>query len=119
MLNKYINFVNIFNKVTENVLLLYKRDLNYIIELILGKSSSFKLLYNLLKHELDIFKEYINKNLKLNYINAFKLSAGVSILFIKKWNKTLYLYINYKGFNIVLIKNKYFILLISEILNKL
>ena len=61
-----------------------KKNLNYIIKLILNKSFPFKLLYNLLKYKLSIFKKYINKNLKLNYINTFKLFIRVLILFIKK-----------------------------------
>ena len=83
-MNKYVNFINIFNEIVKSVLLSYKKDLNYVIKLILSKSLLFKLLYNLLKYKLGIFKEYINKNLKLSYINTFKLSAGTSILFIKK-----------------------------------
>ena len=43
----------------------------------------------------------------------------VFILFIKKKNSFLQFYINYKGLNIIFIKNKYFIPFISEILNYL
>ena len=83
-MNKYVNFINIFNKITGSVLLFYKENLNYIIKLILSKSLSFKLLYNLSEYKLGIFKKYINKNLKSDYINIFKLFIKTSILFIKK-----------------------------------
>ena len=43
----------------------------------------------------------------------------VFILFIKKKNDFLQLYINYKSLNIIFIKNKYLILLIFKILNHL
>ena len=41
------------------------------------------------------------------------------ILFIKKFNGDLYFYINYRGFNIIIIKNKYSLPLILETLNRL
>ena len=41
------------------------------------------------------------------------------ILFIKKKNKLLKFYINYKKLNAISIKNKYLILLILKILNQL
>ena len=41
------------------------------------------------------------------------------ILFIKKRNGSLRLYVNYKIFNNLIIKNKYFLSLIDESLNRL
>jgi len=41
------------------------------------------------------------------------------ILFIKKPSGGLYFYINYRGLNIIIINNKYFLPLILEILNRL
>ena len=41
------------------------------------------------------------------------------ILFIKKKNSFLQLYINYKSLNVIFIKNKYSILFVFEILNYL
>ena len=41
------------------------------------------------------------------------------ILFIKKKNKLLRFYINYKKLNVIFIRDKYLILLILEILNQL
>ena len=81
------------------------------------KNPLFKLLYNLFKYKLSVFKDYINKNLKIEYINHLKSLIRVLILFIKKCNSLLQLYINYKRLNAVFIKNKYFIFLILKILN--
>jgi len=41
------------------------------------------------------------------------------ILFIKKLNGGLYFYINYRGLNIIIIKNKYSLPLILKTLNRL
>jgi len=57
--------------------------------------------------------------LKLNFIKYLKFFISSLVLFIKKKNKGLYFYINYKDFNIIIIRNKYLIPLISEILDRL
>ena len=44
---------------------------------------------------------------------------GVPILFILKQDGTIRLYIDYYGFNKVIIKNYYLLLLVSEILDQL
>jgi hypothetical protein len=47
------------------------------------------------------------------------LLAGAPILFIKKKDSSLYLYIDYRGLNKVIIKNYYPLLLIIELLERL
>jgi hypothetical protein len=46
-----------------------------------------------------------------------KLPAGVLILFILKLDRTIRLYINYRGLNKVIIKNRYLLLLVSKMLD--
>ena len=48
-----------------------------------------------------------------------KSLAGVLILFILKLDKTIRLYVDYRGLNKVIIKNRYPLLLVSEILDRL
>jgi hypothetical protein len=57
--------------------------------------------------------------LKKKYIQYFINPAGISILFILKKNGSLRLYINYKGFNKITIKNRYSFSLIKKILDRL
>jgi len=45
------------------------------------------------------------------------LSADVSILFVLKSNDKLYLYIDYRNLNIIIIKNCYLLFLITETLD--
>jgi hypothetical protein len=47
------------------------------------------------------------------------LPVGVPILFIPKVDSTIRLCVNYRGLNKVTIKNRYPILLVSEILDRL
>jgi hypothetical protein len=48
-----------------------------------------------------------------------KSPAGVPILFILKLDKTIRLYVDYCGLNKVTIKNRYLLLLVSEMLDRL
>ena len=66
-----------------------------------------------------MLKNYINKHLQSEYITWSKSSAASLILFIKKKNDSLQLCVNYWSLNVITIKNKYLISLISEILNHL
>ena len=69
--------------------------------------------------ELRILKNYINKNFANEFIVRSKFSADALILFIKKSDEKLKLRVNYRELNVILIKNKYFISLIINILNRL
>jgi hypothetical protein len=73
----------------------------------------------MLGNELAVLKEYINKNLKKRYIKESTLSAKVLVLFVLKKDKKLWLVIDYKGLNNVIIKNKYNTLLLNKLNDKL
>jgi hypothetical protein len=68
---------------------------------------------------LKILKNYLNKNLKREYIQRSINSAGAPILFVFKKNEKLRLYVNYRNLNKITIKNRHSLLLIKEILNRL
>ena len=91
--------------------------MNHVIELKENKSSFYDSIYFLLKSELKILKEYLNKHLKNNFIRFIQSFVETLILFVKKKNDSLRLCVNYKAFNNLIIKNKYFLSLISESLN--
>ena len=63
--------------------------------------------------------DYIDINLLNDFIKSFKLSVEALILFVKKKDDTLRLYVDYRGLNLVIIKNCYSLSLISESLNHL
>ena len=67
--------------------------------------------------KLEILRIYIKTYLKTGFIQPFKSFAGAPILFDKKLNNSLHLYINYQGFNNLIIKNQYLLLLIAEFLD--
>ena len=68
---------------------------------------------------LEIMKAYSKTNLANRYIRPSKLPASSFILFDQKSNGFLRLYINYQGLNNFKMKNRYPLLLIGELLDRL
>ena len=93
--------------------------MNHVIELKKDKSFSYDSIYFLSKSELKILKKYLNKHLKNDFIRFFQSFVEAFILFVKKKNDSLRLCVNYKIFNNLIIKNRYFLSLIDESLNRL
>ena len=97
--------------------LIQNLEYNYIINLEEGKVPLNLSIYNLSYKELKILQEYLNSLIKKGWIQPSKLLAGVLILFILKLDRTIRLYIDYRGLNKVIIKNRYLLLLVSKILD--
>ena len=60
-----------------------------------GKQPSYLLIYSLRPVELKTLKTYIETNLINGFIWALNLLAGTLILFVRKLNSRLCLYVNY------------------------
>ena len=73
----------------------------------------------MLANELVVLKDYINKNLKRGFIKESTLRAGALVLFVPKKDNKLQLVVNYQGLNNVTIKDRYSILLLAELNNRL
>ena len=89
------------------------------IKLIDGKQLLYGPIYTLNPVELEILKTYIKTHLKTGFIRLLKSHAGAPILFDKKLDGSLRLYVDYQGFNNLTIKNQYFLPLIAESLDRL
>ena len=70
-------------------------------------------LYNRVKvifsKKLLVVKKYINKYFNKGFIYVNILLITVLILLVKKLSGGIYIYVNYKEFNNVIIKNRYLI----------
>ena len=88
---------------------------NYKIELELGISLRFFLIYKLTETKLQALKEFVQENLQKGYIRLLQLLVGYLVLFILKKNRKLKMYINYRQLNSIIRKDRYFLPLISEI----
>ena len=85
-----------------------------------NKNALFKnRIYLLLNYKFEQVKKYLNKHLKKEFI-VFNYALFVSfVLFIEKSNKDLRFCVNYRKLNAIIKRNRYFILLINEILIKI
>jgi len=68
--------------------------------------------------ELQMLREYLNIYLKNSFIRFSRLSAALPVLFVFKANGGLRLCVDYKGLNIITIKNRYPLLLIKKIFDR-
>ena len=91
----------------------------HAIELQDGKQPPYGPIYSLGLVELETLKTYIKTHLKTRFIRSFKSPASAPILFDKKPDDSLQLYVNYRGLNNLTIKNQYPLPLIGEALNQL
>lgn len=89
----------------------------YAMKLIEGKQLLYGPIYTLSPVELEILKAYIETYLKTRFIQPSKYSTGAPIIFNKKPDGSLYLCIDYRSLNKLIIKNWYFYLLIGEALD--
>lgn len=87
-------------KLSENM-----RVNKYSNKLIDRKQSSYGLIYALSQVELEILKIYNRTHLKTRFIRSSKFPTSTSILFEKKLDGSLCLYIHYQNFNNFTINN--------------
>ena len=117
--DEYSDFANVFSE--EKALVLPERtELNeHAINLEDGKQLPYGPIYSLSPVELEILKTYIETHLRTGFIWPSNSPAGAPILFDKKLDSSLCLYVNYWGLNNLTIKNQYPLRLINELLDRL
>ena len=102
---KYSDFTNVFSEKLENVFSKHIKVSKYAIELEKGKQPLNLPIYSLKVVEFKIFKTYMETNLANGFIGASKLLTNTLILFIRKLDGNLCLYVNCQKFNNPTIKN--------------
>ena len=117
--NYYKNLIEIFSKKESQTLSSHRDHLDHHISLEKNIKSIFDLIYNLFELELKVLKEYIQDNLKKEFIHSFILSFDSPILFVKKFDDNLHLCVDYRVLNRMIIKNHYSIPLIIEIMDRI
>jgi sugar-specific transcriptional regulator TrmB len=109
---QYSDFAKVFNEKTANIL--FEHDSQNLAINTQDINSSFESFYNISKKELKMFKKYLDKHLKNDFITSFKSTCAASILFIKKKTSDLRLCVDYRKLNAIIVKNRYSFLFISE-----
>ena len=115
---KIYNFVNRWNSIEINKISSH-REWNYRIDLKLKSTLLFKKIYELFRNQILMMKKYINDMLNKKFIRFNHFEYVVSIFIVKKFEKKLRICVNYKIFNVLIIKNRNVFLLINDILTKL
>ena len=122
MLNKllidYYNYINVFDKSQTNILSshrFYNHKLKFIEKT--DKNTLFKhRIYSILEHKFEQVKKYLNEHLKKEFIVSSYALFALFVLFIEKLNEELRFCVDYRKLNVIIKRNRYFILLINEIL---
>ncbi len=91
----------------------------HAIELEPGKQPPFKPMYGLSERELAVLREYLESSLEKGWIRPSKSPAGAPILFAPKKDGSLRLCVDYRGLNLITLKNRYPLPLIGETLDRL
>ncbi len=76
--------------------------------------ASYQKIYGFNERQLETLRQYLQQNLKRNYIRKSQLSTGYSILFVSKKTRSDRLCIDYRIFNENTIKDRYPLSLITE-----
>uniref|UniRef100_A0A8C5QWU9 ribonuclease H n=1 Tax=Leptobrachium leishanense TaxID=445787 RepID=A0A8C5QWU9_9ANUR len=89
------------------------------IDLLPGAPIPQGRIYPLSEPELESLKEYISENLKKGFIRPSTSPAGAPIFFVGKKDGGLRPCVDYRALNNIMIKNKYHLPLISELMDRL
>ena len=91
---KYLDFADVFLKELANILTKQTGVNKHAIELIKGKQQPYRPIYDLELVDFKAFKIYIETNLPNGFIQASKLLASTSILFVNKLDGSFCLCVN-------------------------
>ena len=116
---KYADFADVFFLDLASKLPKHTRINNYAIKLANSQQPPYEPIYSLKPVELKTLTAYIKIKLANKFIRLSKLSASAPIFFDRKSDKSFWLYINYKSLNNLITKNRYPLLLIGELLDRL
>ncbi len=118
LLSKYQNFLDVFDWAQTDKLSSH-RLYDHKIELTSDATSSCCRAYWMSLYKLQKVKKYLNENLFKEFITLSKASYFSLVLFILKANEDLRFCINYRKLNTIIKRNRYFLSLIDEIINKI
>ena len=99
------SYKNCFDFKNAEIFLEYENE-DHIIDFLSSAKSSYKSFYIFFKTKFEILRNYLLKNLTLNYIREFTNCANASMLSTLKKNNNFRLCVNYKKLNAFIIKNK-------------
>jgi len=116
--SKYHEFLNVFDRAQLNKLL-FHRFYDHKIELI-NDSTFFRCrVYWMFSVKLLKVKKYLNENLSKKFITSSQTFYFFLVLFTLKANENLQFCVNYQKLNVIFKRNRYSLLLINELIDKI
>jgi len=114
--SEYYEFTDVFSKTKAEVLAPHC-PYNLKINMKEGIQSLVSPIYSFSASEQEDLKEFIEENLNTGFIYPTSFLYGISVLFVKKKDGSLCLYVDFHSFNCISKKNCYLLLLISNLLD--
>ncbi|EDO04757.1 hypothetical protein SS1G_07240 [Sclerotinia sclerotiorum 1980 UF-70] len=118
VLKEYCDFIDLFSKKKANALPPH-RDNDHKIRLTQPNNLTLSSLYRQTTQELQALKKFVDENLNRGWIASSNASFAVPILFVKKANGDLRLYMDYRKLNEISAKDDYPLPRIDEILSQI
>jgi len=115
---KYHEFLDVFDRAQLNKLSSHC-FYNHKIELISDSTLSHCQVYWMFSVKLLKIKKYLNENLLKKFITSNQIFYFFLVLFTLKANEDLWFCMNYRKLNVIFKRNKYSLLLIDEIIEKI
>ena len=113
--SEYHKFVNVFSK-TKAETLLPHHPYDFKINLEEGTQPPVGPIYSLLASKQEALKKFIKENLNMGFIQPTSSLHSVLVLFVKKKDGSLCLYVDFHSLNCISKKDCYPLLLISDLL---
>ena len=96
-----------------------KREIDFVIELLVGTTPQTKAPYRMAPAELEELNKQLQELLDKRFIRPSVSPWGAPVLFVKKKDGSLRMCIDYRMLNQVTVKNKYPLLQIDDLFDQL
>ena len=114
--DEYHDYADVFSKGKADTLPEHRpHDLKITLEE--GTTPPLGPIYSLSKLELDTLREYIDENLRNQFIRPSNSPCGAPVLFVKKKDGSLRLCMDYRGLNKITRKDRYPLPLVTDLLD--
>ena len=115
---EYHDYLDVFSK-RKGTTLPPRRHHDHHINLMDDTTPPFGPIYSLSEVERFALREFLDENLKNQFVRPSQSSAGAPVLFIKKKDGSLRLAVDYRGLNKITKKDRYPLPLIPDLLDRL
>ena len=116
--SEYHDYLDVFDRVQVNQLFSH-RDSDHKIEFLNDVKFLQSRAYRMLFYKFEKIKKYLIENLFKDFITFSKTLYFSSMLFAMKVNEDLQFCVDYRKFNVMIKRNRYSLLLIEEIIEKI